>query len=335
MQLQVQAHSTPNVFDALGDSWNALLKNSSTNTLFLTREWQRTWWASLGEGDLRVLTMRDGENLIGIAPLFFEQDALGGVQVTFVGCKEVSDYLDFIFAKGRERECLGAVLDFLSGEASPVWNTISLCNMPEASPNLALLQELAAARGWKANAVFEDVCPIIALPESFEAYLGSLDSKERRELSRKLRRAEDDATVIYATDSARLDIDVDDFLRLMRASLVSKDSFMTPRMERFFHASSQAMFDAGFLQLAFLEVSGERAAAYLNFVWDNQVLVYNSGLDPMKFAYLSPGQVLIARLIEKAIADKRASFDFLQGNEDYKYKLGGKDVKLFTLGITR
>ncbi|NJM41354.1 MAG: GNAT family N-acetyltransferase [Anaerolineae bacterium] len=187
--------------------------------------------------------------------------------------------------------------------------------------------------------MFEDVCPIITLSESFEAYLGSLDNKERRELSRKLRRAEDDATVTYADDAAKLDADVDDFLRLMRASMVSKNDFMTPRMERFFHASSRAMFDAGFLQLAFLEVGdergGERAAAYLNFVWDNQVLVYNSGLDPMKFAYLSPGQVLIARLIEKAIADKRVSFDFLQGNEDYKYKLGGKDVKLFTLGITR
>jgi CelD/BcsL family acetyltransferase involved in cellulose biosynthesis len=257
------------------------------------------------------------------------------VQVQFVGCKEVSDYLDFIFLKGRERECLTAVLDFLSSEQSPNWNAISLCNMPEATPNLALLQELAAARGWKANAVFEDVCPVIPLPESFEAYLGQLESKERREISRKLRRAEDDAAITYATDSAKLDADVDDFLRLMRASMVSKDSFMTPRMEKFFHASSRAMFDANFLQLAFLEVSDERAAAYLNFVWDNQVLVYNSGLDPLKFAYLSPGQVLIARLIEKATAEKRRTFDFLQGNEDYKYKLGGKDVKLFTLGITR
>jgi CelD/BcsL family acetyltransferase involved in cellulose biosynthesis len=333
--MQLQVHTSPDVFESLGDSWNALLKQSATNTLFLTREWQRVWWASLGDGELRVLTMHENDQLVGIAPLFFETDALGGVQVTFVGCKEVSDYLDFIFAIGRERECLGAVLDFLSSDASPNWNAISLCNMPEASPNLALLQTLAAERGWKANAGFEDVCPIIALPESFEAYLQLLDSKERRELSRKLRRAEDDASVTYATDAAKLDTDVDDFLRLMRASMVSKNDFMTPRMERFFHASARAMFEAGFLQLAFLEVSGERAAAYLNFVWDNQVLVYNSGLDPMKFAYLSPGQVLIARLIEKAIADKRISFDFLQGNEDYKYKLGGKDVKLFTLGITR
>jgi CelD/BcsL family acetyltransferase involved in cellulose biosynthesis len=333
--MQLQVHSTPDAFDALGDTWNALLKNASTNTLFLTREWQRVWWASLGEGELRVLTLREADQLIGIAPLFFEADALGGVQATFVGCKEISDYLDFIFLKGRERECLSAVLDFLSSAASPAWNAISLCNMPEATPNLALLQELAVAHGWKANAVFEDVCPIIALPESFEMYLAQLDSKERRELGRKLRRAEDDAVVTYATDATKLDADVDDFLRLMRASMVSKDSFMTPRMEKFFHASSRAMFEAGFLQLAFLEVNGERAAAYLNFVWDNQVLVYNSGLDPLKFAYLSPGQVLIARLIEKAIAEKRRTFDFLQGNEDYKYKLGGKDVKLFTVGITR
>ena len=93
--MQLQVYSTSEVFDALGDSWNALLKNASTNTLFLTREWQRVWWASLGDGDLRVLTLHDGDGaaaqLIGIAPLFFEADALGGVQIAFVGCKEVSE----------------------------------------------------------------------------------------------------------------------------------------------------------------------------------------------------------------------------------------------------
>jgi CelD/BcsL family acetyltransferase involved in cellulose biosynthesis len=106
-------------------------------------------------------------------------------------------------------------------------------------------------------------------------------------------------------------------------------------METFFRASAKAMQQAGMLQLAFLEIEGERAAAYYNFIWQDAVLVYNSGLDPMKFAFLSPGQVLIARLIEKAIADKRTTFDFLQGNEEYKHKLGGVDVKLFTLGIVR
>ena len=45
--------------------------------------------------------------------------------------------------------------------------------------------------------------------------------------------------------------------------------------------------------------------------------------------------MLVARLIEKAIAEKRRAFEVLQGNEDYKYKLGGKDVKLFTLSARK
>ncbi len=333
--MQLKILTTPEAFDTLADQWNALLQQSATNTLFLTREWQRVWWRQLGDGDLRILCMYDNDELIGIAPLFAEQDALGATQVQFVGCKEVSDYLDFIFLKGRERECFDTVLDYLAGTDSPQWAGISLCNIPETSPTLTLLPELAQAKGWKANSVFEDVCPVIALPDSFEAYLATLDGKERRELQRKLRKADEDSTVTYTQDAATLDADLGDFLRLMRASMISKDSFMTPRMETFFRAMAKDMLAAGYLQLAFLEVDGDRAATYLNFTWQNQVLVYNSGLDPQKFSYLSPGQVLIARLIEKAIADQRATFDFLQGNEEYKHKLGGKDVKLFTLGISR
>jgi CelD/BcsL family acetyltransferase involved in cellulose biosynthesis len=95
------------------------------------------------------------------------------------------------------------------------------------------------------------------------------------------------------------------------------------------------MFDAGRLQLAFLEVEGQRAAAYLNFVYDNKVLVYNSGLDPARFSYLSPGVVLMARLIERAISEKRSVFDFLQGNEEYKYRLGGKDTRVYLATLSR
>ena len=298
----------------------------------------------MGEGELRVLAMRDSEHpepvegskdrtgqLVGIAPLFFETNALGGTEVALVGCKEVSDYLDFIFAQGHEEACFRSVIKYLKSADAPQWHTLGLCNIVEHSPTLSTFRDLLNAEGWNAVATFEDVCPIIPLPDTFEAYLATLDGKERRELQRKLRRAGEDSVITFATNADALDKDVDDFLTLMKASMVSKTSFMTPRMERFFHAAARTMADAGWLQLAFLEVEGVRAAAYMNFVYQDAVLVYNSGLDPQKFSYLSPGQVLIARLIEKAIADKRRTFDFLQGNEDYKYKLGGKDVKLFTL----
>ena len=102
-------------------------------------------------------------------------------------------------------------------------------------------------------------------------------------------------------------------------------------MARFFHAIAQAMFDIARPHLVFLEVAGDRAAAYMNFLYNDAVLVYNSGLDTTGYAYLSPGQVLIPRLIGKAIRDSRRVFDFLREDKEYKYKLCGKDVLLYTL----
>lgn len=333
--MQTQIYITPDAFEQLAGEWNALLRRSTSNTLFLTNEWQKTWWRELGDGELRVLAMREGDELVGIAPLFFEENQLGSVEVALVGCKEVSDYLDFIFAQGYEAACFQAVIDFLKSDDAPVWHTIGLCNIVETSPTLSTFVEMLNAENWNARPAFEDVCPRVTLPDTFEAYLATLEGKERRELQRKLRRANTHVAITFAESVERLDNDVDDFLALMKASMVSKSTFMTPRMERFFHAAARAMFDAGWLELAFLEVESVRAATYMNFVYDDKVLVYNSGLDSAKFSYLSPGQVLVARLIEKAINEKRGAFDFLQGSEDYKYKLGGKDVKLFTLSARK
>lgn len=332
--MNVTIHSTPDVFDTLAGEWNTLLKRSYTDTLFLTREWQQVWWRMLGDGHLRVLEMRDdGDVLQGIAPLFFDTDSDGRRYVAFVGCKEVSDYLDVIFAREYAEACYDGLVDYLAGSACPAWELLSLCNIPEASPTLSVLPKMAEQRGWRNEQRFEDVSPAIQLPATFDAYLGSLDGKERRELQRKLRRASDEVTITYTTDASALDSDMDDFLRLMVASMPSKAAFMTPRMESFFRAMAKQVFHAGMLQLAFLSVRDERAATYLNFIYDNQVLVYNSGLDPAKFAHLSPGQVLLGRLIEKAITDQRHVFDFLQGDEEYKHKLGGKDQRLYTLFV--
>lgn len=336
--MRIIQHTTPAAFDALAGEWDALLARSAANTIFLSHDWQRVWWRELGDGDLRVLELRDDDgSLAGIAPLFVQRNALGVAQAMVVACKEVADYVDFIFARGREAECLAATLEAI--DAPGFWGgepgSLTVCNLPEASTTLALLPAAAAARGWKCDVAQEDVCPLIALPATFDSWLEMLDGKERRETQRKLRRATEDTRVVYADDPTRIDADISAFIQLMTLSTYAKSDFMTPRMERYFHAIARAMFAKGWLQLAFLEVEGVRAAAYMNFVYDNKVLVYNSGLDPARFAYLSPGVVLIARLIERAIADRRTVFDFLQGNEEYKYRLGGKDTRVMIVTLSR
>jgi CelD/BcsL family acetyltransferase involved in cellulose biosynthesis len=104
-------------------------------------------------------------------------------------------------------------------------------------------------------------------------------------------------------------------------------------MRSFFRQLAHATYDAGWLQLAFLEVEGQKAAAYFNFIYDNRVLVYNSGLDWQSFPHISTGIVLAAYCIQHAIEHEREVFDFMQGDERYKYHLGGQDVEVRRLTI--
>ena len=64
------------------------------------------------------------------------------------------------------------------------------------------------------------------------------------------------------------------------------------------------------------------------------MLVYNSGHDAGEHGNLSPGIVLLGRLIEYAIEKGYREFDFLRGNEAYKYDMGGKDTEVCQLRIT-
>jgi len=123
------------------------------------------------------------------------------------------------------------------------------------------------------------------------------------------------------------------FLALM-AHDPEKDAFLTSVMRSQMKAAVHVAFRAGYLQLAFLEVDGEKACAYLNFDYDNKIWVYNSGLD-RRFMDLSVGWVLLGYLLEWANQNKRAEFDFLRGDEDYKYKFGGQKRHVMRVKVTR
>ncbi|MBM3128964.1 MAG: GNAT family N-acetyltransferase [Chloroflexi bacterium] len=325
------------IFDALEPEWNALLARSASDTIFSTNEWQRTWWRHWGTGDLRVITLREDDGpLLGIAPLFAETESDGARVLTLVGCVDVSDYLDLIVARGAEERVYAALLDTLARADFPAWECLRLCTLPAASPANAQLKSLAKARGWRVQHHLHDVAPWIDLPETWDAYLETLDKKQRHEVRRKLRRVEEAQARWYTIDAAdALAQAVADFIELHKQSRPDKNVFMDARMREFFGAMARVLFARGWLQLSFLEIAGARAAAIMNFVYRNDIMVYNSGYDPVQYGAYSPGIVLFARSIQDAVAAQRRRYDFLRGNEEYKYRFGARDAQVMELQISR
>jgi CelD/BcsL family acetyltransferase involved in cellulose biosynthesis len=329
MKIEVLKHFSE--AERFSTQWNELLSCcSASHVPFLRYEYLRAWWSLLGGGEWSsgelfiVIASRENGELVGIAPLFFTRNRENTPAFMLLGSIEISDYLDFIVRQEDLPEFADSLLHYLADVEDPAWRVLDLYNLPESSPTLAALKNAAQKAAWTYSQQQLQPCPYIPLPGSWEEYLMRIDKKQRHEIRRKMRRAEESETPVrwYIVEAEKhLDQDIDDFLGMM-AQDPEKASFLSDVMRSQMRSIVTAAFKAGWLQLAFLEVGGKKVAGYLNFDFAGHIWVYNSGLD-YKYRELSPGWVLLGYLLKWAIENGRESFDFLRGGEDYKYRFGG------------
>ena len=357
--MKVTLYTEDEQFEALTKDWDELLSRSVTDTLFLTWDWQRTWWRAFGEGkQLLLLTIRedDGE-LVGIAPLFRcdvvvsgdarlpelsiehsppEQIGATVSGIFFIGGTEVSDYLDLVIRLDRVEPVCAELMAFLCDELKG-WEMLDLHCIPAASPTSATLKRLAEQRNLLVVQAREDVCPVLDLPATWGEYLSSLTRKQRHELRRKRRRLyrEVDARYHVLRDADSFDKALASFYRLHELSAVDKAAFWSDRMRGFFYNAASTTMRQERLRLSFLYAGDEPIATLLSFEYKDEYLVYNSGFNPVKHRALAPGIVLTSHCIEDAISRGLRRFDFLQGDERYKYDLGAADTEVLRLVIHR
>lgn len=335
-------------FQSLAEEWNDLLEKSASHVPFLRHEYLFAWWQTLGGGEWKNSTgpepelclitgRRPDSSLAGIAPLFFTLNRDNEPALMLLGSIEISDYLDLIVAPEDLSAFVSALLDFLTTSPDlPPWTLLDCYNLIETSPTLAALQAGAKERGWAYQTEKLQHCPAIPLAGDWESYLAGIDKKQRHEIRRKMRRIESPEYSVrwyIVDDQAQLSEEVEAFFDLMAYDPEKKD-FLTPEIRTQMHLATQAALKAGWLQLAFIEIDGEKAAAYLNFDYANQIWVYNSGIN-FDLGSFSPGWVLLGYLIQWAIEHKRHSFDFMRGDEDYKYRFGGIDRRVMRATLRR
>lgn len=340
--MQLSLIQSINELTSLSAEWNHLLDCcSASHVPFLRSEYQRVWWSTLGGGEWEsgelhtVIARQENGELAGIAPLFTTRDISGSRILSLIGSVEISDYLDFIVSPSLVSEFTEALLNFLAAESDPHWDVLDLVNLPEDSPSLDALLSAASKLGWSYYLEKLQPCPYIPLPGDWETYLAGIDKKQRHEIRRKMRRLEsstEPARWYIVDDPVRLDEEISSFFELM-AFDPQKQRFLTELMCQQLRSSMHVAFEAGWLQLAFMEIAGQKAAAYLNFDYAGHIWVYNSGFNP-RFRELSPGWVLLAELLKWANENGRLAFDFMRGGEEYKYRFGAVDRHVLRIRLS-
>ena len=310
-------------------AWEDLRAAARLRAPFLSWTWQSEWLHAFAPDrrvEVRTVSDADG-SLVGVLPLFEAGPGLKRI----VGGAEVSDYLDVLAVAGREKEVWTALLQ-ARAEDRDAWQ---LHAVPASSPTVTALPTIAAVCGLSATVAVEERCPVLDLPDSWDDYLAALPSKHRHELQRKtrrLRRETPDARVSVVRRRDEMETRFGDFFDLHRRSRAGKERFMDARMEKFFRRVVGELAQTGGAALWFLDLPNGPAAAFVVLEWEDTVGLYNSGFHPDRAA-LAPGLVLLAHLVEDAILRGKRRFDFLRGEERYKYEFGPTAEEVFGVRI--
>ncbi len=339
--MQIRIVREESTWQELSGAWNSLLENNHISSPFLRHEFQRVWWQGMGggewsQGELFILTgYDDQENLRGIAPFFIAPNE-GLRQLMLIGSHEIADFLDFICSEDDLEAFVGAVLDYLIAEVNDEWDVLNFYNLLSDSHTLEILENATQVRGLNFASKQLQSSPFIPIPADLDAYLESLSSRTAKEMRRKMRRAASYPVPIeleIVTEAEDYEQCMGTFFELMGREQ-DKAEFLSGAMEEQMHLIAKAACENGWAQLAFLKIGDNRAAGYLNFDYQGRIWAYNSGFDPTH-ADLSPGWLLMAKLIEWCAENGKEVFDFMRGDEGYKYQFGGQDRFVWQAEISK
>lgn len=314
-------------FDNLFQPWQQIYENSSYKLLFSSPGWTKVWWEHFADGSELYLgsVVEQGET-IGIAPLRIKDDI-----INFIGSDNVCDFLDFIIVAGKEQTFFESLTDHL---ASKGFTSLNLSTLLPDSATLQYLPDAAIKHGFTVLSEQIDVTVDMELPGDISSYLSSLSSKQRHEIQRKERRLNEEGDINYHISRTAVSDQIEVFLRFFKESREDKNRFLTDDVEAYFRALILQSEKDGMLRLGTLELNSLPVAATLCFAYQNDIYLYNSGYNP-DYRWLSVGVLSKYFCIKQCIDSGNRRFDFLKGNEKYKFHLGGKEVPLFRCIINK
>jgi len=170
---------------------------------------------------------------------------------------------------------------------------------------------------------------VLHLPATFDDYMAAIGKKERHEIRRKGRRLSEESGELAVVSSDLPGPALVDFFRLHQQAAGNKGTFMTSQMVAFF---SELLKMPGWQLDALRGGQGQMLAAVFGYTDSDGFYLYNSAYET-RLHRLAPGLVLLNRLIERSIDAGHHVFDFLKGDETYKYRMGAEPRPLFEMEV--
>lgn len=227
-------------FANLEEVWEDLYKKCPSATPFQSWGWLYSWWEHYGDRySLRLITLRDGELLVGILPLMLDR-SWGFGRLLFVGTG-ITDYLDLLAREGWEDQVARAGLQTLQQMGS--WHVADFQELRPTAGAWIMLQ------GWSGHGIslHQSNCAEIDILPSDEL-ISSLSKRHRNTTRRTLRQVEEDGVQRELAGPDGAEPDTRNLLALHREQWRGRDitpEHLTARFEAHLTSAARRMATRG------------------------------------------------------------------------------------------
>ncbi|MGK9234067.1 GNAT family N-acetyltransferase [Inquilinus limosus] len=302
---------------ALEPEWWELWSRCPAATPFQSPAWLLPWWRCFAPGRLRTIAVRRDGRLVGLAPLYLEDGALGR-RLLLLGLG-TTDYLDVLIDPEHAGPAAAAIV---AGARDIDWEAWELEELPPGAAALRLpcpcdCSEIEAGHS---------TCPTLDLvgPDDLS---GCVPTRRRKQLRRALTLAAKRGATEVEPVAGAADGFLDDLFRLHGARWAGQDQpglLRDAAVRRFHREALPGLILSGLARLYRLRIGGRVVGAFHGLSASGRTYAYLGGFDP-DYAYESPGAILIGHAVAAAIREGGREFHFLRGREAYKYAWGAAD----------
>ncbi len=245
----------------------------------------------------------------------------------------VGNYWDVLAAEDAREHVLAAVGGALRDRSSE-WDALFVDKLPEGSRTEAALAAAGLRIGWRARSP----SPRIELPRTFDDYLARLSQNRRQKVRRNLRVIDSgELTVGVVSDPDELKAAIARWQALRVAWWAQREQSMqaehgSPRFLAFTQEMVAALVSTGQAVVWEVRHRGEVIGITINFLDDTAFYYWLWGFD-LRVERLRPGHTLIAYGIRWSIETGRRYFDFMIGDEAYKYDYAPVERAVLTIDV--
>lgn len=327
--------------ESLETEWLALWHGQLEPLPFTHPIWARTWWRFFGAGrQLRLLVVEEDGQVLALAPLFVERSAPLPGRLRALGFGTTNDYNDWLMPRDPELRlaCARGLFAHLAERSD--WLKLEVPGLLPGAMLLSTVEE-AERTGILVERRAGLSCPVATLDSDWDSYLTGRPRTLRYHLRSRPKRLAELGTVglEHSTPETAQPL-VEEAIRVhgLRWQGRNSDAIFSSSQQgrQFYRSVIPLMIDCGLAGVTSFTLDDRAVATVVGFTIADRYYYYVPAFDPGFEAY-SPGKILVARIMERLLADGVRTFDFMLGDERYKdeWATGHRDLVHLTLTPNR